>query len=255
MASDNVGEIVQLLDPLDTTNTVLDDVLITLTGVFALVPGAGFLVSKFEGGFTEGWTAFAQVFENALFTVPQIGRWIFPIDSVTSQVIQMADLSTQMGSIIQTVQNNLNKTLVDVMDNTTMFLSFASQGNFSASAPSLPDQTNYLLYAFNTYLISQALNGNGIYGVIGLNSNPQSLSFNGTKTNSAFDFSKCQGYNEQNVCDAWWFSGRYNSAFALDDFNHVRHPQRASQHAGIPTYANILPFRWVATSVTSCQPY
>ena len=250
MASDNVGEIVQLLDPLDNTNTILDDVLITLTGVFALVPGAGFLVSKVEGGFTEGWTAFAQVFENALFTVPQIGRWIFPIDSATSQVIQMADLSTQMGSIIQTVQNNLNKTLVDVMDNTTMFLSFASQGNFSASAPSLPDQTNYLLYAFNTYLISQALNGNGVYGVVGLDSNPQSLSFNGTKTNSAYDFSDCQGYNEQNVCDAWWFSGRYNSAFGLDDFNHVRYPQPTSHHTCTLTYANTLPFRWVATSVT-----
>ena len=50
----------QLLDPLDSTNTVLDDVLITLTGVFALVPGAGFIVDDIEG-FTEGWTAFAQV--------------------------------------------------------------------------------------------------------------------------------------------------------------------------------------------------
>lgn len=50
----------QLLDPLDSTNTVLDDVLIALTGVFALVPGAGFIVDDIEG-FTEGWTAFAQV--------------------------------------------------------------------------------------------------------------------------------------------------------------------------------------------------
>ena len=154
---------------------MLDDVLITLTGVFALIPGAGFIVDDVKG-FTEGWTAFAQVrhfsgllfpfpglpfrlarnvegpydpfyhqmnspnmscysmvhpnkevltpecqaFENALFAVPQIGRWIFPIDSATSQVIQMAELSTQMGSIIQMVQNNLNKTLVEVMQNTTM---------------------------------------------------------------------------------------------------------------------------------------
>ena len=219
-ASDNVGEIVQLLDPLSSTNTVLDDVLITLTGIFSLVPGLGYLADRVEG-FTDGWQAFAQIWENALFVVPQIGRWVFPVDSATSQVIQMADLSTQMGTIIQMVQDNLNKTLVDVMMNTTMFLAFASQGNFSASAPSLPDQTNYLLYAFNTYIISQALTGNNVYGVIGLNSNPQSLSFNGTKTNSAYDFSDCQGYNEQNVCDAWWFSGRYNSAFGLDDFSHM----------------------------------
>lgn len=32
----------------------------------------------------------------------------------------MAELSTQMGSIIQMVQNNLNKTLVEVMQDTTM---------------------------------------------------------------------------------------------------------------------------------------
>ena len=221
IAADNIGQIVQLLDPLSQTNAILDDVLITLTGVFALVPGLGYMVDDVEG-FTEGWTAFAQVLENVLFVVPQIGRWIFPIDSATSQVIQLAALSTQMGAIVQTVQNNLNKTLVEVMQNTTMFLAFASQGNFSTSAPSLPDQTNYLLYAFNTYIISQALNGNNIYGVIGLDSNPQALSFNGTKTNPAFSFSSdCQGYNEQNVCDAWWFSGRYNSAFALDDFSHM----------------------------------
>ena len=211
----------QLLDPLNQANTLLDDVLITLTGVFALVPGLSYLVSDVNA-FTEGWTAFAQVIENVLFTIPQIGRWIFPIDSATSQVIQMASLSTEMGSIIQTVQNNLNKTLVQVMQNTTMFLAFAAQGNFSASAPSLPDQTNYLLYAFNTYLISQALSGNNIYGVVALDTNPQSLSFNGTPTNAAYDFaSACAGYNEQNICDAWWYSGRYSSAFALDDFSHM----------------------------------
>ena len=211
----------QLLDPLNNANTILDDVLITLTGVFALVPGLSYMVDDIKG-FTDGWTAFAQVIENVLFVIPQIGRWIFPIDSATSQVIQMAALSTEMGGIIQTVQNNLNKTLVEVMQNTTMFLAFASQGNFSASPPSLPDQTNYLLYAFNTYIISQALSGNNIYGVIGLNSNPQALSFNGTKINSAYDFySTCQGYNEQNICDAWWYSGRYSSAFSLDDFSHM----------------------------------
>ena len=31
----------------------------------------------------------------------------------------------------------------------------------------------------------------------------------------------CQGYNEQNVCDAWWYSGNYASAFTLDDFSDM----------------------------------
>lgn len=60
IASDNVGEIVQLLDPLSTTDTVLDDVLIALTGVFALVPGLGYIADRIDG-FTDGWAAFAQV--------------------------------------------------------------------------------------------------------------------------------------------------------------------------------------------------
>ncbi|KAK4695033.1 hypothetical protein P7C71_g2641, partial [Lecanoromycetidae sp. Uapishka_2] len=218
VASDNVDQIVQLLDPLSATNTVLDDVLLTLTGVFALVPGLGYLTKDVEG-FTEGWVTFAQVFENALFVVPQIGRWLFPIDSETSQVIQMAALKTEMVSIIQTVQDNLNKTIVSVMTNATEFLAFASQGNFSTSAPSLPDQTNYLLYAFNTYIISQALNGNNVYGVFAQDTNPQALATNGSKT--AYDFSDCKGYNEQNVCDEWWYSSQYSSAFGLDDFSHM----------------------------------
>ena len=213
VAADNVGAIVQLLDPISDSNAILDEVLITLTGLFALVPGASF----FTNGLSDGWTSFAQVLQNALFVVPQIGRWVFPIDTSASQVVQMSALGANMASMIQTVQNNLNKTLVSAMSNTTEFLAFASQGNFSSSAPSLPNQANYLLYAFNTYIISQALNGNNVYGAIALDTNPQALATNGSKT--AFDLSDCKGYNEQNICDEWWYSGRYSSAFSLDDFS------------------------------------
>ena len=31
----------------------------------------------------------------------------------------------------------------------------------------------------------------------------------------------CQGYNEQNVCDTWWYSGNYESAFTLDNFSDM----------------------------------
>ena len=127
----------------------------------------------------------------------------------------MAYLKSDIVNIIQ----NLNKTLVDVKANTTEFLAFASQGNFSETAPSLPDQTNYLLYAFNTYIMSQALNGNNVYGVLAQDTNPQSLATNGSKTN--YDLSDCEGYNEQKICDAWWYSERYSSAFGIDDFSHM----------------------------------
>lgn len=182
------------------------------------MPGGSFLTQAYDEGISDGWAQFASVLQNALFVIPQIGRWVFPIDSANSEVVQMAELENAMGTIIQTVQNNLNKTAVSVMSNTTEFLAFASQGNFSTSAISLPNQANYLLYAFNTYIISKALTGNNVYGTIGLNTNVQSLATNGSKT--AYDLSDCKGYNAQNVCDTWWYSGRYNSTFGLDDFSH-----------------------------------
>ena len=219
MASDNIDSIVQLLDPLSNADAILDDILISLTGAFSMVPGLGFLTSDIEV-FTEDWLAFANVMENVLFTMPQIGRWLFPIDSSTSQVVQMAALSGEMVNIIQAVQDNLNKTVVSVMSNVTEFLVFASQGNFSESAPSLPNQTNYFLYGFNTYIISQTLAGNNIYGVFAKDTSPQDLATNGSRT--PYDLSDCKGgYSNQGVCDTWWYSKRYSSAFGLDDFSHM----------------------------------
>ena len=156
---------------------------------------------------------------NALNTLPNIGRFLFPVGDSASQIIQLADLSANFAqTVLVPVQSNLNQTLSSVLSNVTEFLAFASQGNFTALPPSLPDQSNYLYFAFNTYLISQALNGNNVYEVIGRGTNPQALATNSSTLNYDID---CQGYNEQNVCDAWWYSGNYESAFTLDDFSHM----------------------------------
>lgn len=104
------------------------------------------------------------------------------------------------------------------MSSEAEFLASASQGSSTALPPFLPDQLNYLDFALNTYLISQTLNGNNVYRVIGRATNPQKMATNGTKLNYNID---CQGYNEQNVCDARWYSGNYQSAFTLDDFSHM----------------------------------
>ena len=104
------------------------------------------------------------------------------------------------------------------MADMTEFLAFASQGSFTALPPSLPDQWNYLYFAFNTYLISAALSGNRIYGVIGRGTNPQKKDTNVTNLNYDID---CKGYDEQNVYNSWWYSGNYASAFNLDDFGHM----------------------------------
>lgn len=208
----------QLIDVKTDSKVKVQDALLAIQSVFALIPGPlGIYAAHSSFSFT--WQAVAQVVSNALNIVPNIGRFLFPIDSAESQVVQLADLSANFAqTVLIPVQSNLNMTLSSVMSDPSEFLAFASQGNFTALPPSLPDESNYLYFAFNTFLISQALNGNNVYGVIARGTNPQEMTTNGTTLNYKID---CPGYNEQNVCDAWWYSGNYHSAFTLNDFSHM----------------------------------
>ncbi|KAL8911610.1 MAG: hypothetical protein Q9172_007638 [Xanthocarpia lactea] len=231
LAALNVEEIVQLINPPDDTNLILDDILITLTGIFAVAPGLGLNIGDMldkavKKGFevSKSLRTGLTFVENAIIGFPQIGRYLYPIDTPASSVVQIADLKNQLGGLIGTVQGNLNKTVVSVMADPEEFLAFASQGNFSAAAPSLPDQQQYLLYAFNTYIISTCLTGNNIYATIAKDTNVQALATNGSQNslNEGFDISSCVGYSAQNVCDEWWFSGNYNSTFGLNHFSHIQ---------------------------------
>lgn len=232
LAGLNVDEIVQLINPPDNTNLILDDILIALTGIFAVAPGLGLNVGNMLEKAVEKASDVSQSLrlsltfvENAIIGFPQIGRYLYPIDTPASSVVQIADLKNQLGTLIGTVQGNLNKTVVSVMADPKEFLAFASQGNFTAAAPSLPDQQQYLLYAFNTYLISTCLRGNNIYGTIAKDTNVQALATNGSQEYLNEGFKSditgyCTGYSPSNVCDSWWFSGNYNSTFGLDHFTH-----------------------------------
>ncbi|KAI4265719.1 MAG: hypothetical protein L6R38_009223, partial [Xanthoria sp. 2 TBL-2021] len=232
LASLNVEEIVQLLNPPDNTNLLVCDILIALTGVFAVAPGLGFnvgnLLDKAVTKATDTQKSLRtglQFVEDAVTVFPTIGRYLFPIDTPASSIVQIAELKNQLGELIGEVQGNLNKTIVSIMADPKEFLAFASQGNFTAACPSLPDQQQYLLYAFNTYIISTCLRGNNIYGTIAKDTNVQSLATNGSQhyLNDGFKdiAANCEGYSSQNVCDEWWFSGNYNSTFGLDHFSHI----------------------------------
>ncbi|KAL8646755.1 MAG: hypothetical protein Q9210_005950 [Variospora velana] len=233
LAALNVDEIVQLINPPDDTNLVINSILIALTGLFAVLPGLGANVGNLLDKVVKNSAETAQkmrtslVFiENAVMVSPRIGLWLYPMGDTQSQLVQMADLKGRLGELIQQVQGNLNQTVVSVMADPTDFLAFAGQGNFTASAPSLPDQQAYLLYGFNTYVISAALAGNSILGSVALDTNVQALVTNGTTSPNrfAFDLSVCEGYNAQNVCDAFWYSGALDATFSLNSFSDIDRP-------------------------------
>ena len=213
----NIDQIVQILAVPDNTNLIMDNILIGLTGLFALAPvGLAAIRSSLVLG--TGLIANMQLFEAAIFAYPQIGRFLFPIGGPEANLVAIASLKTELVGVLQEVQNNLNKTVVSVMTNVTEFLAFAAQGNFTTSAPSLPDQSNYLLYGFNTYVVSAALAQNDVHAVLALDTNPQQLATNGTKLN--YDIG-CESYNEVGVCGQWWWDPDQNIAYGLDDFRHM----------------------------------
>ena len=247
IATANIAAIVDIIDVPNSQQLIVQDLLLAAQSVFALIPGPlGIYAAHSAFSFT--WQAAAQVISNALNILPNIGRFLFPIDSSDSKYIQLADLSSNFAqTVLIPVQSNLNKTLSSVMSDVSEFLAFASQGNFTALPPSLPDQSNYLYFAFNTYIISQALNGNNVYGVIGRGTNPQAMATNGTKLNYDID---CQGYNEQNVCDAWWYSGNYESAFTLNDFSHMN---RNFGHQITNLFANLTTGQLLFEGALACN--
>ncbi|KAL9022045.1 MAG: hypothetical protein Q9185_000786 [Variospora sp. 1 TL-2023] len=230
LAGLNVDEIVQLINPPDDTNLIINYILIALTGLFAVLPGLGANVGNLldkvvkNSAETASKLRTSLIFvENAIMVSPRIGLWLYPRGDTQSQLVQMADLKSRLGDLIQQVQSNLNHTVASVMADPTDFLAFAGQGNFTASAPSLPDQQAYLLYGFNTYIISAGLAGNSILGSVALDTNVQALVTNGTTSSDrlAFDLSACEGYNAQNVCDAFWYSGALNATFSLNSFSSI----------------------------------
>ena len=144
IAVDNIANIVNMVNAKSNRQLVVQDLLLALQSVFALIPGPlGIYAAHSEFSFT--WQAAAQVISNALNILPNIGRFLFPVGSADATIVQIGDLSANFAqTVLIPVQSNLNETLVSVMANEMEFLAFASQGNFTALPPSLPDQSNYL---------------------------------------------------------------------------------------------------------------
>ncbi|KAI4159470.1 MAG: hypothetical protein LQ342_006549 [Letrouitia transgressa] len=214
----NIGKIVEIIDIPEKTSVALQWVLIALQGIFAIVPGPLGVYAANSWKFNNQWQAISQVISNAVSVAPNAFRFIFPTGTADSKLVQLADLSHNFANVIMTVKSNINVTLSEVMGNSTAFLAFAQKGNFSGKPPSLPEQENYLYYGFNTYLISQALNGNNVYGVISPGTDVKALANNGSKLNYPID---CKDYDDYGICDAWWYSTNYRSSFTLDNFDHM----------------------------------
>ncbi|KAL9047361.1 MAG: hypothetical protein Q9214_000045 [Letrouitia sp. 1 TL-2023] len=224
--ANNVDKIVQLIDPPEDTDFgVFSTIVQAVTSITAFVGPLGAIGTAAEE--VGSAVTLADTVRNALDTERTIQQHLipdsYPTGTTESQVWQTAQLKSDLVKVIEAAKSHIQNTTSYVMGDLNAFLAFANQDVFSDDPPSIQPMNVYVMYVFNTYIISKALNGNNIKGTIGLGTNPQALATswtNNTNSNSplAYDLDACKEFDEQNICDAWWYSKNLSSAFGLDDF-------------------------------------
>ncbi|KAL9610400.1 MAG: hypothetical protein Q9167_004883 [Letrouitia subvulpina] len=223
--ANNVDKIVQLIDPPEDTDFgVFSTIVQAVTSIAAFAGPLGAIGTAAEE--VGSVSTLAETVRNALDTESTIQQHLmpdsYPTGTTESQVWQTAQLKSELVKVIEAAKSHIENTTKYVMDDLNAFLAFANQDLFSDDPPSIQPMNVYVMYVFNTYIISKALNGNNVKGTIGLGTNPQALATNWTNTNSnsplAYNLDACKEFDEQNICDAWWYSKNLSSAFGLDDF-------------------------------------
>ncbi|KAI4159878.1 MAG: hypothetical protein LQ342_006206 [Letrouitia transgressa] len=223
--ANNVDKIVQLIDPPEDTDFgVFSTIVQAITSITAFAGPLGAIGTAAEE--VGSVVTLAETVRQALDTEETIQQHLipdsFPTGTTESQVWQTAQLKSDLVKVIEAAKSRIQNTTSYVMDDMNAFLAFANQDVFSDDPPSIQPTNVYVMYVFNTYIISKALNGNNIKGTVGLGTNPQALTTNWTNTNPdsplAYDLDACKEFDEQNICDAWWYSKNLSSAFGLDDF-------------------------------------
>lgn len=201
LSSDTIGAIVALLDPPKPKNGLLDDLLTVLSVGFAMIePRASVLIKSLLGAFKQ---------------IPQTARFMFPQGTIDTQVTQWQMLANEMGVVTQTLQSNVSQALNLIQGNVTVWLAVTESGSFSTNpVQTITNASSLFLRALNTYVISQALTGNGWMIARAIDTDMNALMSNKTEIN--WQVAGCgKGYDENNLCGAYYYNNASARSFTL----------------------------------------
>lgn len=200
-ATDSIGAIVALLDPPKQTNGVLNDLLTALSvGLSFLAPDAGPLVKAVVTGLQQA---------------PSVAKYLFPVGTLDTQVAQFDQIANSMGTVTTYLQHNVTQALAAVQNDTATFLAITGSGNFSVTpVPTISDQSDSILTALNTYVISQCLHANNWVIARAIDTDVNELQANGSA--AGWDIPNCgKGYDGQSLCGAYYFNQAIDVSFTL----------------------------------------
>ena len=202
-ATDSIGAIVAILDPPKSTNVFLDDILTALSvGLSFVAVDAGPLIGALINGIQQA---------------PGVGKFLFPVGTLNTQVAQFDAIANSMGTVTSYFQKNITTALAAIQNDTETFLAIVGSGNFSVTpVPSIADQSDSMLTALNTYVISQCLQANNWVITRAIDTDVNELQANGSA--AGWDIPGCgSGYDSNSICGAYYFNKAINVSFSLDN--------------------------------------
>ena len=154
-----MDSVITELDPVKKTHATLYNVLIALTvGLcFIAMPeaaagavGASVLASNIGAHLVI-----------ALQEAPMVARAIWPQGTVDSQLLQIGEITSELGNVNNKIGNMLNAGLEKLMSDIPTFVSFVEDGHFSGGVDiSLPKSAEGLDMALKTFVVSTAMTKN-----------------------------------------------------------------------------------------------
>ena len=200
-ATDNIGAIVALLDPEKQSNGVLNDILTALSvGLTFIAPDVGPLAKALITGAQQA---------------PGVVKYLFPVGTLNTQVTQFAQIAESMGTVTTYFQNNITQALAAVQGDPVSFLAITGSGNFSVNpVPTISDESDAILTALNTYVISQCLQKNNWIIARAIDTDINALQANGSDPN--WSIPGCgTGYSANSICGAYYWNSAIDVSYTL----------------------------------------
>ena len=210
-AATTVGAIVNRINPPKTTNMALNDILSVFSLGLAIFTIPDDVVKAIKG---------VEELANLLKASPGFIRTFVPIKTSNAQ-IQIGNIEAELGNIVSQFLTQISNATAAIETNATTFATWASSGQFIGNLVVLDNvvQDNYRM--LNTFVLGEALNANDVVATVGLNTNVATLQANSSADNSlAYDIN-CPGYDNNTMCNGWYYSAAMDASFALDDLKSM----------------------------------
>lgn len=204
--------IIDTIDPVQTVNAGLDDILTALTVGLAFIP-------EFEaaGALIKGIIIAAQ-------QAPGVAKYIFPTGTSDSETFDFKQISASLGTLVTQFKTNYAAGLAEAENDVTSFLAFVENTPLSGKIPDLNSVVDQCLQSLYTYVISQAYQVSNVIITRQVDTDVNALSSNGTALNWPTGCGK--GYGQYGECSTFWYDqptdvtyGLYDTQKQTKDFN------------------------------------